>query len=84
MATNILDGRALAQELRRETVSRITDLTIPLGRAPTLGVIQGRISLRPVTFVRLRSSVKLLGPPFASRCSLPIPLRKISCPRLQP
>lgn len=52
MATNILDGRALAQELRRETVSRITDLTIQLGRAPTLGVIQVGQDLASSRYVR--------------------------------
>ena len=52
MATHILDGRALAQELRRETASRITDLTIQLGRAPTLGVIQVGQDLASSRYVR--------------------------------
>lgn len=52
MATHILDGRALAQELRRETASRITDLTLQLGRAPTLGVIQVGQDLASSRYVR--------------------------------
>jgi methylenetetrahydrofolate dehydrogenase (NADP+) / methenyltetrahydrofolate cyclohydrolase len=40
MAALILDGRALAQELRREAEIAITDLSAELGRAPSLIVVQ--------------------------------------------
>lgn len=57
MAPHILDGRALAQELRREIESRITDLMPQLGRAPTLGVIQ--VGQDPASSRYVRTITKL-------------------------
>ena len=57
MAPHILDGRALAQELRRETASRTTDLIPQLGRAPTLGVIQ--VGQDPASSRYVRTIAKL-------------------------
>ncbi|RRR77492.1 MAG: bifunctional 5,10-methylenetetrahydrofolate dehydrogenase/5,10-methenyltetrahydrofolate cyclohydrolase [Candidatus Viridilinea halotolerans] len=40
MSANMLDGRALAQELRREATAAIAALTVQLSRAPGLAVVQ--------------------------------------------
>jgi methylenetetrahydrofolate dehydrogenase (NADP+)/methenyltetrahydrofolate cyclohydrolase len=57
MTARILDGRALAQELRRETELRINDLTTQRGRAPSLGVIQ--VGQDPASSRYVRTIAKL-------------------------
>ncbi len=57
MTARILDGRALAQELRRETELLINDLTARRGRAPSLGVIQ--VGQDPASSRYVRTIAKL-------------------------
>jgi methylenetetrahydrofolate dehydrogenase (NADP+)/methenyltetrahydrofolate cyclohydrolase len=57
MTARILDGRALAQELRRETELLINDLTTRRGRAPSLGVIQ--VGQDPASSRYVRTIAKL-------------------------